>query len=102
MVNLIRAGSCKPSVSLFYYPSGGGDRRVCETSYVWKSSCWGVGTNGKPDKGYKSVNASVVGCYCVSAAASVRSVSGSAAAVYSVDNFCGGSALINIKIGAQS
>jgi hypothetical protein len=46
------AGSCKPSVSLFYYPSGGGDRRVCETSYVWKSSCWGVGTNGKPDKGW--------------------------------------------------
>jgi hypothetical protein len=96
------AGSCKPSVSLFYYPSRGGDRRVCETSYVWKSSCWGVGTNGKPDKGYKSVNASVVGCKCDLDHASVRSVVGDPAAVLSSYSYCGGSALINIKIGAQS
>ena len=96
------ASKCNPAVSLFYYPNLGGDRRTYENAYVWKGACWCSGVNGVPEKGYKCVNASVVGCYCSNDSASVRTVAGSASAVLSDDGYCGGSALIGIEIGGQS
>ena len=96
------ASKCNPAVSLFYYPNLGGDRRTYENAYVWKGGCWGSGVNGVPEKGYKCVNASVVGCNCGNSNASVRTVVGNDSAVYSNFVFCGGSALIGIEIGGQS
>lgn len=92
------ASKCNPAISLFYYPNLGGDRRTYENAYVWRSGCWGSGVNGAPEKGYKCVNASVVGCACYNSDASVRSVYGVNSAVYGNDDFCGGSALIGINI----
>ena len=96
------ASKCNPAVSLFYYPNVGGDRRTYENAYVWRGGCWGSGVNGVPEKGYKCVNASVVGCYCGDGFASVRSVLGASSAVASSFDCCGGSALIGIEIGGQS
>ena len=96
------ASKCNPAVSLFYYPNLGGDRRTYENACVWKGACWGSGVDIIPEKGYKCVNASVVGCDCTDSGGSVCSVRGISSAVGCGIGFCGGSALIGIEIGGQS
>ena len=48
--------------SLFCYIALGGDVHTYECAYIWKDSCWGQGSNGKPADGYVCVNAAFGGC----------------------------------------
>lgn len=60
--------------SLFCYIALGGDVHTYECAHIWKDSCWGQGSNGKPADGYVCVNAAFGGCFAYYGAASASTL----------------------------
>ena len=88
------------NASLFCYCNSGGGISSYESAYTWRSACWGngdtsgTGTSGNlPKDGRKCVNASVLGCYADSAAASVRTLSSNRAVSDGPGSYAGAFAL---------
>lgn len=83
--------------SLFNYLTIGGGQATYECAHVWRSNCWGQGTNGLPADGYECVNASCVGCSAANGFAG-RFLVASYAAMNTAGYFAGGFALPLIEI----
>lgn len=86
------------SHSLFDATVQGGGLSSYESMFRYLRACYGVGTNGVPDNGYWSLNASAVGCYAFNGRGSVRTLVGDCALSYGYDNFAGAFAIPHLAM----
>ena len=91
--------NCDYDVSLYCMNEVGGNLNQYECGHIWRSASWG-GANtdnlGRPKKGIKNVNASVVGCFASDGNVG-RSLFASYAVSHGLDIFAGGFAIGNIS-----
>lgn len=86
------------NASLFCYLATGAGSHSHEVCHVWRSNCYGVGTNNLPAEGYEAVNASVAGCPASYAHASARTLVANHALSYRDDHCAGAFAVPALRL----